>query len=69
MSGASDRAELTALRAQVDDALARVVGVADRYRDTPDAAVVTDLDTVERALTTATRALARALDALAGPDR
>jgi len=65
MTAASDFAELSTLRAQLDDVTARVVRVADRYRQTADSAVAGDLDQVERALRTALRALDRAADILA----
>jgi len=56
----SDLAELSSLRAQLEELTARVVAVAERY-DTPDSAVASDLFAVERALVGAVRALDRAV--------
>jgi len=60
MSAESDLAELSSLRAQVDDIVARVVRIADGYRNTDDSAVTSELDQGERSLMTARRALDRA---------
>ncbi|HEX6311910.1 MAG TPA: hypothetical protein VF152_09800 [Acidimicrobiia bacterium] len=60
----SDRAELTTLRAQLEDLTERAVTVAGRYGDTPDSAVAADLYTAERSLFAARRALDRAIAAL-----
>jgi hypothetical protein len=60
----SDLAELSSLRAQLNDLAARVVAVADRYRESPDSAVANDLDLAERSLLGARRALERASDTL-----
>ena len=60
MSVPSDLAELSSLRAQVDDIVTRVVQIADGYRDTDDSAVTGELDQAERSLTSARRALDRA---------
>ena len=62
----SDFAELSSLRAQLEELTARVVAVGDRYRDTDDCAVTAELDQAERALLAARRALDRADDTL-GP--
>ena len=56
----SDRAELSTLRAQVDDLTRRVVAVAAHYDDTPDSAVAADLFAAERSLSAARRQLDRA---------
>jgi hypothetical protein len=56
----SDRAELSTLRAQVDDLTRRVVAVASHYDDTPDSAVAADLFAAERSLSAARRQLDRA---------
>jgi len=56
----SDLAELSSLRAQVADLAARVVAIGDRYRESPDSAVTSDLDLAERSLLGARRALERA---------
>jgi hypothetical protein len=60
MSADSDLAELSTLRAQVDDLARRVVAVAEHYDDTPDSAVATDLFAAERSLVAARRQLDRA---------
>jgi hypothetical protein len=65
MSVESDLAELSSLRAQVDEITRRVVQIADGYRDTDDGAVTGELDQGERSLTTARRALDRAATSLA----
>jgi len=56
----SDRAELSTLRAQVDDVTRRVLVVAAHYDDTPDSAVAADLFAAERSLSAARRQLDRA---------
>jgi len=56
----SDRAELSTLRAQVDDVTRRVLAVAAHYDDTPDSAVAADLFAAERSLSAARRQLDRA---------
>jgi hypothetical protein len=60
VTAASDLAELSSLRALVDDVTGRVVRIADGYRDSDDSAVTGELDQAERSLTTAMRALERA---------
>jgi len=55
----SDFAELSSLRAQLDELTLRVVSVGDRYRDTEDSAIVAELDQAERALLGALRTLER----------
>lgn len=67
MSGSSDFAELSSLYAQLDDLVARVVAVSDRYRDTDDSAIAAELDQAERQLLGATRALDRAAGLLQRP--
>jgi hypothetical protein len=64
---ASDVAEVSTLRAQVDDLTARLLEVAERYDDTSDSQVATELFAAERALVSARRSLERAL-ALLAPD-
>jgi hypothetical protein len=56
----SDRAELSTLRAQVDELTRRVLAVASHYDDTPDSAVAADLFGAERSLSAARRQLDRA---------
>jgi hypothetical protein len=55
----SDFAELSSLRAQLDELTSRVVAVGDRYRDSDDSAISAELDQAERALLGASRALDR----------
>lgn len=57
MNVPSDLAELSSLRAQVDDIVTRVVQIGDGYRATDDRAVTGELEQAERALTSARRAL------------
>ncbi len=61
MANDSDRAELSTLQSQLDDVTRRVVAVSDGYRDTPDSAIVAELDTAERSLLAAGRALDRVI--------
>jgi hypothetical protein len=65
MSSSSDHAEISTLRSALDESVRRVVAVADRYRDTDTSAVAGDLDSAERGLVAARRALDRALRTLA----
>ena len=65
MTASSDFAELSSLRAQLDELIVRVVAVGDRYRDSDDSAVSAELDQAERALRGATRTLDRAAGLLA----
>lgn len=58
---ASDLAELSTLRAQIDDILQRVVAIAERYDDSNDTAIATEAFAAERALAVARRALDRAI--------
>jgi len=60
VSASPDFAELSSLKAQLDDLTARVVAVGDRYRDTDDSAIAAELDQAERALIGAARSLHRA---------
>jgi hypothetical protein len=60
MANESDRAELSTLRAQVQDVTARVTTLAERYDETPDSAIAADLFAAERALIAAQRALLQA---------
>jgi hypothetical protein len=68
MAAASDFAELSTLRAQLEELTARVVAVGDRYRDTDDSAIAAELDQAERALRGAVRALDRAGGMLSGEE-
>jgi hypothetical protein len=60
----SDHAELSTLCSALEESTQRIVTVADRYRDTDDSAVASDLDQAERGLIAAQRAIARALGTL-----
>jgi len=60
VSEESDRAELSTLRAQLDDLVERVTGIASRYEDSDDSAVADDLFAAERSLLAARRTLERA---------
>lgn len=64
MSSTSDHAELTMLRSVLDDLVARIVQISDRYRESEDSAVAADLDGAERTLLTARRAVDRAVETL-----
>jgi hypothetical protein len=66
VSASSDFAELSSLRAQLDELTTRVVAVGDRYRDSDDSAVTAELDQAERALLGASRTLDRARALLDG---
>jgi len=56
----SDLAELSTLRAQIDDIIERVVRAAEGYDDS-DSSVASDLFAAERALVVARRSLDRAV--------
>ena len=60
MSASSDFAELSSLRAQLEELTARVVAVGDQYRDTDDTAVSAEIDQAERSMLAAYRSLDRA---------
>ncbi|MGH8999289.1 MAG: hypothetical protein ACRDY7_07855 [Acidimicrobiia bacterium] len=64
MSFDSDLAELSSLRAQLDEVRRRVEGIATGYHETPNSAVATDLFEAERALITAGRVIDRAVTTL-----
>lgn len=65
MSASSDFAELSSLKAQLDELTTRVVAVGDQYRDTDDSAVSAEIDQAERAMLAAYRSLDRAAGLLA----
>ena len=67
MTSTSDRAELSTLRAQVDDLLERITPIVERYGESPDSAVANDLFAGERALVSAGRALSQAIEHLDSP--
>ena len=60
MSASSDIATLSSLATQVDELGRRVTELAERYGQTPDSAIATELFATERALATALRSLDRA---------
>jgi hypothetical protein len=60
VSASSDFAELSSLKAQLEELTTRVVAVGDRYRDTDDSAISSEIDQAERALLGASRSLDRA---------
>lgn len=64
MTAASDLAELSTLRATLDDVAQRVEAVADAYRETQNSAVSSDLDGAWRALFATRRSIDRALGTL-----
>ena len=64
MPPSSDLAELTTLRSQLEDLARRVEAVAERYHDTPDSQIASDLFAVERLLISARRSLDKATSAL-----
>jgi hypothetical protein len=61
---ASDSAELSSVRAQLDELRRRVEGIASRYHETPNSAVAMELFEAERALIAAGRVLERTLGTL-----
>jgi hypothetical protein len=64
MGTESDLAELSTLRSQIEELNRRCALVADRYRISPDSSVAAELETVERNLLAAHRALQRAVNLL-----
>jgi hypothetical protein len=60
----SDLAELSTLRSQLEDLARRVEAVADRYEDTADSQIASDLYAAERTLVSARRAVDKAIGAL-----
>ncbi len=64
MNASSDLAELSSLRAQLQELVERITHIADQYRSSPDSAIVNDLDAAERSLIATRRALERASGAL-----
>jgi hypothetical protein len=55
---------LSTLRSQLEELARRAVAVADRYDDTPDSQIASDLYAAERTLLNARRSLDRAIAAL-----
>lgn len=64
MEHSSHAALLSSVRAQLDDLMVRITGVADEYASTPDSQIAAELFTAERALRTAGRAVDRAADGM-----
>jgi hypothetical protein len=60
MNTSSDMALLSSLGTQIEELGARVTVIAERYGQTPDSAVATELFAAERALNTARRSVERA---------
>jgi hypothetical protein len=60
MNAASDLALLSSLGTQIEELAGRVTALAERYGETPDSAIATELFAAERALNTARRSLERA---------
>jgi hypothetical protein len=66
MTSASDRAELSTLRSQVEELVERLTPIAERYGEGSDSAIASDLFAGERALINAGRALDQAIAHLDG---
>jgi hypothetical protein len=64
MSASSDRAELSTVRSQLEELALRVEAVADRYEDTADSQIASDLYAAERTMISARRAVDKAIAAL-----
>jgi hypothetical protein len=60
VNAASDLALLSSLGTQIEELAGRVTGLAERYGETPDSAIATELFAAERALNSARRSLERA---------
>ena len=61
MPASSDLAELSTVRSQLEELARRVEAVADRYDDTADSQIASDLYTAERTLISARRAVDKAI--------
>jgi hypothetical protein len=66
VDASSDLAVLSSVGAQIDDLAQRTTEMAERYGETPDSAIATELFGAERALLAARRALDRAASFLEG---
>jgi hypothetical protein len=64
VSASSDLAELSTVRSQLEDLARRVEAVADRYEDTADSQIASDLYAAERTLVSTRRAVDKAIGAL-----
>jgi hypothetical protein len=60
VNAASDLALLSSLGTQIEELAGRVTNLAERYGETPDSAIATELFAAERALNSARRSLERA---------
>ena len=65
MSISADHAELSTLRSSLEELTERIVEVGDHYRGTDGSGVAGDLESAERALIMARRAIDRAIKSLA----
>lgn len=65
MTAASDHAEISTLRSSLEELTQRVVVVGDTYRNTDGSGIASDLESAERGLVMARRALDRAIKGLA----
>jgi hypothetical protein len=61
MTSTSDRAELSTLRSQVEDLVERITPIAERYGESSDSAIASDLFAAERGLVSARRSLDQAI--------
>ncbi len=64
MSAPSDLAVLSSIVTQIEDLGRRITELAERYGETPDSAVASELFATERALASARRSLERASELL-----
>jgi hypothetical protein len=64
MPASSDLAELSTVRSQLEELARRVEAVGDRYEDTADSQIASDLYVAERSLISARRAVDKAIAAL-----
>ena len=60
VNASTDLAQLSSIRAQIEDLAQRVTEMAERYGDSPDSAIAAELFGAERSLIAARRALERA---------
>jgi hypothetical protein len=65
VTASSDHAELSTLRSSLEELTHRIVTVGDRYRTGDGSGVASDLESAERGLITARRAIDRAIKTLA----
>ncbi len=65
MTFSADHAELSTLRSSLEELTERIVEVGDHYRGSDGSGVAGDLESAERALIMARRAIDRAIKSLA----